>query len=91
MELSSLSINAVIIIVATFTGGDGNDQYVFDTPKFQTKEQCSDYVKQHFSVLNAYVNRNYNYRLDSPNLFYCVDKDAYSKRLKELRNKLTRV
>jgi hypothetical protein len=90
LELGILSIKTIVIIVATFTGGDGNDQYVFDK-KFENKEQCSNYVRDNFNALNAHVNKNYNYRLDSPNLFYCINKELFSKHLKEMRNRLTGV
>ncbi|SVA89658.1 uncharacterized protein METZ01_LOCUS142512 [marine metagenome] len=81
MELGSLSIKAIVIIVATFTGGDGHDQYVFDTPVFKTKEQCTNYVRNNFDALNAHVNKNYNYRLESPNLFYCIDKETFDSKI----------
>ena len=85
--MDSLTLNIVVIIVAAFTGGDGEDNYVFNKPTFDTKEECTIYVKEHYNELNIHVNKNYKYRLDNPNLFYCIERDLFSKRLNELRKK----
>ena len=44
------------LILSVWTGGDGNDLYVFDKPSFETEPSCVSYVKENFFMLNNHVN-----------------------------------
>ena len=78
------------LIISVWTGGDGNDLYIFDKPKFDTESHCISYVKKEFFLLNDHVNyvhRSPNEewdRFDTPNLFFCIRSDKLKDKIFEI-------
>ena len=65
------------LILSVWTGGDGNDLYVFDKPSFETEPSCVSYVKENFFMLNNHVNWVHESHGDVPNLFFCISRQFH--------------
>lgn len=89
--MDALSLKAIVIIVASVTGTDGVDNYIFEKPTFKTVEECKSFVRNNFVPLNLHVNKEYKMRPDTPNLFYCIHKTKYIKFLEEATKEGTQI
>ena len=70
-----MSLEVLILIVAIFVGpNDGSALYIFNEPKFQTKESCAQFVIKNAHNLNVYLSNEYDTlpRIYS-NKFYCTN------------------
>ena len=72
------------VIFSIWTGGDGNDLFLFDRPSFQTEIECVTYVKKNFIPLNRHVNNVHNAPGDTPNLFFCIRDDELKDKIEEI-------
>ncbi len=72
------------LILSVWTGGDGNDLYVFDKPSFETEPSCVSYVKENFFMLNNHVNWVHESHGDVPNLFFCIRSDKLKDKVFEI-------
>ena len=89
--MDALSLKAIVIIVASVTGTDNYDNYIFEKPTFKTVAECKSFVRDNFVPLNMHVNKEYKMRLDTPNLFYCIEKERYIRFLKEVTKEGTQI
>lgn len=69
----------VFVIVALFTGGDGEDWYAFQSPTFSSKTECVEFVQQNYSTLNHHVNKEYEAPVPFPNTMHCINQDLWRK------------
>jgi len=70
-------MKVLYIIVALWTGGDGEDFYRFTDPTFETKEECVAFTKQSYFILNRFVNDEHNSDHPYPNTFYCISEKEW--------------
>ena len=72
----------ICIIIAIWTGGDGNALMKFNGHAFFTKKECFQYVKNNYLTLNNHVNKKYFSHPDTPNIFYCTTPSEWQNHLK---------
>ena len=72
------------LILSLWTGGDGNDLYIFDKPTFMEEIECVNFVKHNFLPLNEHVNKEHGTPGDTPNLFFCIRNDELKKKINEI-------
>ena len=71
----------LFLILSVWTGGDGEDSYIFTKPTFTQQSSCVQYVRENFISLNIHVNEMYGGEGDLPNLFYCIRENDLKEKM----------